>query len=188
MMHFFDKLEVLGRHSSESTSEEEKQAFRFAMDAIYFILGTGQGTALEAYVQNQDASAPPLVIARFKTREEAEAAMDARTPPIDSARILIGDDYYSAMFVPATGRTQLVFMPPILEQYLQEMADQRRKPSGLSFATKAEAEAWMNQQPTPPQQVVIDIAGAPYLAAYHHRIDYRVLYPLPAPTPSPPET
>ena len=67
MMHFFDKLEVLGRNYAESTSEEEKLAFRFAMDAIYFILGTGQGTELEAYVQSQDASAPPLVIARFKT-------------------------------------------------------------------------------------------------------------------------
>lgn len=183
MTHFFDKLEVLGRHYSKSTSEEEKQAFRFAMDAIYFILGTGQAAELEAYVHSQDASAPPLVIARFKTREEAEAVMNARTPPIDSARVLIGDDYYSASFVPATGRTHLVFMPPILEHYLQEMADQGLKPSGLSFSTKLEAEAWMNQQPTPPQQVVIDIAGAPYLAAYHHRIDYRVLYPLPAPTP-----
>ncbi|WP_434298978.1 head protein [Corallococcus exiguus] len=182
MMHFFDKLEVLGRHYSESTSEEEKQAFIFAMDAIYFILGTGQGTEFEAYVQSQEASAPPLVIARFKTREEAEAAMNARKPPIDSARVLIGDDYYSAMFVPATGRTHLV-RAETLDFYLQAMADERLKPSGLSFATKEEAEAWMNQQPTPPQQVVIDVAGAPYLAAYHHRIDYRVLYPLPAPTP-----
>ncbi|WP_375754839.1 head protein [Corallococcus exercitus] len=188
MMHFFDKLEVLGRHSSESTSEEEQQAYLFAMDAIYFILGTGQGTEFEAYVRSQAASAPPLVIARFKTQEEAEVGMNARTPPVDSARVLIGDDYYSAMFVPATGRTQLVFMPPILEQYLQEMANERRPPSGLSFATKEEAEAWMNQQPAPPQQVVIDIAGAPYLAAYHHRIDYRVLYPLPAPTPPSPKT
>ncbi|GMU07049.1 head protein [Corallococcus caeni] len=187
-MHFFDKLEMLGRRYSESTSEKEKQALHFAMDAIYFILGTGQGAELEAYIQSQDASGPPLVIGRFKTREEAEAAMNARKPPVDSARVLIGDDYYSAMFVPATGRTHLVFMPPILEHYLQEMADQRLTPSGLSFATKAEAEAWMNQQPTPPQQVVIDIAGAPYLAAYHHRIDYRVLYPLPAPTPPSPET
>ncbi|RKH24146.1 head protein [Corallococcus sp. CA041A] len=182
MMHFFDKLEVLGRHYSESTSEEEKQAFIFAMDAIYFILGTGQGTEFEAYVQSQEASAPPLVIARFKTREEAEAAMNARKPPIDSARVLIGDDYYSAMFVPATGRTHLV-RAETLDFYLQAMADERLTPSGLSFATKQEAEAWMNQQPTPPQQVVIDVAGAPYLAAYHHRIDYRVLYPLPAPTP-----
>ncbi|NRD45782.1 head protein [Corallococcus exiguus] len=183
MMHFFDKLEVLGRNYAESTSAEEKQAFLFAMEAIYFILGTGQGSEFEAYVRSQEASAPPLVIARFKTREEAEAAMNARKPPIDSARVLIGDDYYSAMFVPATGRTHLVFMPPFMEHYLQEMADERRQPSGLSFATKEEAEAWMNQQPTPPQQVIIDIAGAPYLAAYHHRIDYRVLYPLPAPTP-----
>ncbi|MGE6763881.1 head protein [Corallococcus interemptor] len=187
MMHFFDKLEVLGRHYAESTSEEEKQAFRFAMDAIYFILGTGQGFELEAYVQSQDASAPPLVIARFKTREEADAVMNARTPPVDSARVLIGDDYYSAMFVPATGRTHLV-RAESLDFYLQEMADQQLTPSGLSFATKAEAEAWMHQQPTPPQQVVIDIAGAPYLAAYHHRIDYRVLYPLPAPTPPSQET
>ena len=33
-------------------------------------------------------------------------------------------------------------------------------------------------QPEPPQQVFIQVAGEPYLAAYHHRINLRVLYPL----------
>ncbi|MBN8230962.1 head protein [Corallococcus macrosporus] len=187
-MRFIDELEIIGRLFSESTSDKDKEGLRFASDAIRFILNTGQTEEFESYIQSLNAFAPPLIIARFKTRAEAEAGMNARVPPVRQAHVLIGDDYYSAMFVPATGRTHLVFMPPILEHYLQEVADQRPTPSGLSFATKAEAEAWMNQQPTPPQQVVIDIAGAPYLAAYHHRIDYRVLYPLPSPTPPSPET
>jgi hypothetical protein len=182
-MHPFDKLEILGRHMAETASDEEKQAFRFAMDAIYFIIHTGQGRDFEAYRQSEDAFAPPLVIARFKTREEAEAAMNARTPPVDQARVLIGEDYYSAIHIPKLGETRLV-QAESLKFYLEDFVAEGLKPSGLSFATKQEAEAWMHQQPTPPQQVVVDVAGAAYLAAYHHRIDHRALYPLPPPAPS----
>jgi hypothetical protein len=181
-MGSIDHLEIIGRLFSESHSDKDKNTLRFAADAIRFILSTGHEGDFEAYIRSLDASGPPLVIARFDTREEADQAMNTRVPPVRQAYVLIGDDYYSAMFVPSLGQTRLVFMPPTLEHYLQEMADKQLTPSGLSFATKAEAEAWMHQQPTPPQQVLVDVAGAPYLAAYHHRIDHRVLYPLPPPT------
>ncbi|NRD58350.1 head protein [Corallococcus exiguus] len=184
MTKLFDQLEVLGLILLDDAPKTpgSEEAIRIAANAIQFICATGQDHAFEEYVQSLHAGAPPLVIGRFATKAEAEAAMAARRWPVHVAAVLIGDDYYTAMFVPATGRTHLV-RAETLDFYLQAMADERLTPSGLSFATKQEAEAWMNQQPTPPQQVVIDVAGAPYLAAYHHRIDYRVLYPLPAPTP-----
>ncbi|MCY1040097.1 head protein [Corallococcus sp. bb12-1] len=185
MMHFFDKLQVLGLHGAQTQSAKEKEAFHFAMDAIYFIMNTGQSLDFETYIRSQDAHAPPLVIARFATREEAEANLNSRRPPVDQADVLIADDYYSVIYNPKDGRTHLI-RRGLPEYYLADIVNQGLKPSGLSFASKAEAEAWLHQQPTPPQQVVIDIAGAPYLAAYHHRIDYRVLYPLPPPTPTPP--
>ncbi|RYZ17035.1 MAG: head protein [Myxococcaceae bacterium] len=187
MMHFFDKLEVLGRHLEASASDKEKEALRFAMDSLYFIMSTGQSLDFEAYIRSEEALAPPLVIARFETRQEAEAALNARRPPLDQAYVLVADDYYSAMYNPKNGRTHLV-QRGLPEHYLADMANDGPKPSGLSFDSKAEAETWLHQQPTPPQQVVVMIAGAPFLAAYHHRIDYRVLYPLPPPTPPASET
>ncbi|MCY1032789.1 hypothetical protein OV207_15065 [Corallococcus sp. BB11-1] len=54
-----------------------------------------------------------------------------------------------------------------------------------TFSTREEAEAWLREQPEPPRQVAILIDGKPYLAAYHHRIQLRTLYPLTAPEAAP---
>ncbi|MBZ4372005.1 head protein [Corallococcus sp. AS-1-6] len=189
MMHLFDQMEILGRVLLDDAPKTpgSEEAIRTAAAALQFIDATGQVADFEDYVRNLEAYAPPLAIARFDTRQDADAWLMAQKRPPVFASILVADEYYSVFFNPTSGWRALGRQPR-LEFYLQEMADERRPPSGLSFATKAEAEAWMNQQPTPPQQVIIDIAGAPYLAAYHHRIDYRVLYPLPAPTPPSQET
>ncbi|CAM3338643.1 head protein [Corallococcus sp. ZKHCc1 1396] len=182
MMDYFDKLQVLGVHGEESQSAKEKEAFHFAMDAIHFIMATGQAHDFEDYIQSMKAHAPPLAIARFATRAEAEEWLKAQKRPPDSACILIGDQYFTVLHSSAKGWSHLGPLDS-LEYYLADMANDGPKPSGLSFESKAKAEAWLHQQPTPPQQVVVMIAGAPFLAAYHHRIDYRVLYPLPPPTP-----
>ncbi|RYZ42205.1 MAG: head protein [Myxococcaceae bacterium] len=190
MTRLFDQIEVLGQILLDKPPAVpgSEEAIRTAATAIQFIQDTGQTYDFEDYVQSLEAYAPPLVIARFGTRDEAEAGMKARRRPPAVAFVLIADDYYSAMYIPSLGKVRLVALPIILEHYLAEMANDGPKPSGLSFESKAEAEAWLHQQPTPPQQVVVLIAGAPFLAAYHHRIDYRVLYPLPPPTPPSQET
>ncbi|RKG99231.1 head protein [Corallococcus praedator] len=185
MTRLFDQIEVLGRIALDDApaTPGSEEALKAAATAIRFIETSGQTYDFEDYVQSLEAYAPPLAIGRFATREEAEAGMRAWRRPPAVAFVLIADTYHSAMYVPSTGKTHLVSLPIILEHYLADMANDGPKPSGLSFDSRAEAEAWLHQQPTPPQQVVILIAGAPYLAAYHHRIDYRVLYPLPPPTP-----
>jgi hypothetical protein len=182
--NILDQLEVLGSILLDDAPKTpgSEEAIRIAANAIQFIQATGRNNEFEEYVQNLSAGAPPVAIGRFATKAEAEAAMNARRWPVRIASVLVGDDYFTAMYVPATQRTHLV-RAATLTDYLQAMANERLTPSGLSFATKAEAEAWMHQQPTPPQQVLVDVAGAPYLAAYHYRIDYRVLYALPPPTP-----
>ncbi|CAM3338837.1 head protein [Corallococcus soli] len=180
----FDQIEVLGQialDDAPSTPGSEK-ALRLAADAIRFIETSGQADDFEDYVQGLDANAPPLAIARFDTRDEAEAWLKAQKRPPDSARILIGDRYFIVRHSRAKGWSHLGPLDS-LEYYLADMVNDGPKPSGLSFDSKAEAETWLHQQPTPPQQVVVLIAGALFLAAYHHRIDYRVLYPLPPPTP-----
>ena len=185
MTRLFDQIGVLGRISLDDapSTPGSEEALRIAATALRFIQTSGQTYEFEDYVQSLEAHAPPLVIGRFANREEAAAGMKARRRPPEVAFVLIADAYYSAMHSPSTGNTYLVPQPLILEHYLAEMANDGPPPSGLSFASKAEAEVWLDQQPTPPQQVIIGIAGAPYLAAYHHRIDHRVLYPLPPPTP-----
>ncbi|RKH05646.1 head protein [Corallococcus sp. CA053C] len=189
MTKLFDQMEVLGRIWLEDapTTPGSEEALRIASDALRFIHSTGQGFDFEDYVQSIDANAPPLAIARFDTRAEAEAWLKAQKRPPNSACILIGDQYFTVLHSRARGWSHLGPLDS-LEYYLAEMANEGPPPSGLSFASKAEAEVWLHQQPTPPLQVIIDIAGAPYLAAYHHRIDYRVLYPLPPPTPPSQET
>ena len=183
MTKLFDQIGVLGQICLDSapTPPDKEEALHTAAAAIRFIHATGQTAAFEDYAQSLEAYAPPLAIARFDTRQEAEDWLkDQKRPP--SALILIADEYFSVFHNPVTGWRGLGRQPS-MEYYLAEMANDGPPPSGLSFASKAEAEVWLDQQPTPPQQVIIGIAGAPYLAAYHHRIDHRVLYPLPPPTP-----
>lgn len=188
MTKLFDQMEVLGRIWLDDAppTPGSEEALRVAATALRFIHATGQTAAFEDYVRSLEAYAPPLAIARFDTQQEAEDWLKAQKRP-PSALILIADEYFSVFHNPATGWRGLGRQPS-MEYYLAEMANEGPPPSGLSFASKAEAEAWLHQQPTPPLQVIIDIAGAPYLAAYHHRIDYRVLYPLPPPTPPSQET
>jgi hypothetical protein len=47
-----------------------------------------------------------------------------------------------------------------------------------SFATRVEAEAWLQGQSAPPRQAVIQISGEPYLAVYHSNINHRSIYPF----------
>ncbi|MCY1031957.1 head protein [Corallococcus sp. BB11-1] len=185
MTRLLDQIEVLGQILLDKVpaTPGSEEAIRTAATAIQFIQDTGQSYDFEDYVQSLEAHAPPLAMGRFATREEAEAGMNARRRPPAVVFVLIADVYHSAMYIPSLGKVRLVPLPVILEHYLADMANDGPKPSGLSFQSKAEAEAWLHQQPTPPQQVVVMIAGAPFLAAYHHRIDHRVLYPLPPPTP-----
>jgi hypothetical protein len=184
MTRLFEQVDVLGRVLLDDAPKTpgSEEAIRTAADALLFIHATGQGAALDAYVQSLSAHAPPLAIARFATREEADDWLVAQKQPPASASVLIGEEYFSVLYNPSNGWKRLGRQPR-LEHYLQEMADKRLTPSGLSFATKEEAETWMHQQPMPPQQVFVEVAGTPYLAAYHHRIDHRALYPLPPPTP-----
>jgi hypothetical protein len=48
----------------------------------------------------------------------------------------------------------------------------------MTFGRREEAEAWLDSQPEPPSHAFILIAGEYYLAVYHHRINFRTLYPV----------
>jgi hypothetical protein len=172
-----DAQELLGHLWAKAPSLEEKEKLRMAADALRFIASTGQSHDFEDYRQSLDANAPPLVIASFKAREEADAWLSAHPRPPDQAYVLIGGAYHIVMYGPERHHRKLL-RHPALEFYLEEMTRGGLPSPVASFQTREEAERWLALQPEPPRQVFITIAGESYLAVYHHRIHLRALYPV----------
>jgi hypothetical protein len=174
---FLQAQELLGQLREEPRSAEEKERLLAAMDALRFILATGQLHDLEAYRKSLDEQAPPLVIATFDSREDADAWLKNHPNPPHQAYVLIRGEYHVVMNVPELQHRRLI-SHPVLEFYLAEKARDGIPSPVASFSTMDEARAWLDAQPEPPRQVFIQIAGENYLAAYHHRVDVRALYPL----------
>ncbi|KFE67267.1 hypothetical protein DB31_8620 [Hyalangium minutum] len=47
-----------------------------------------------------------------------------------------------------------------------------------TFNTLEEANTWLQDQPEPPRQVFVSVAGEYYLAVYHYKVKLRALYPV----------
>lgn len=169
--------ELLGKLREAAHSDEEKERFLVAMDALKFIGATGQSQDFNDYRQSLDTHAPPLVIAAFDTREEAEAWLNGHPKPPHLAYILIAGAYHVVMHVPELHHRRLI-SHPVLEFYLADMIREGIPAPFATFNTREEAKAWVDHQPDPPRQVFIHIGGQPHLVAYHHRIGLRAMYPL----------
>ena len=170
--------ELLGQLREEPRSSEEKERLLVAMDALRFISATGQGHDFEAYRKSLDDKAPPLVVATFDTREEADTWLKNHPNPPHHAYVLISGEYHVVMHVPELKHRRLI-SHPVLEFYLADMVREGIPHPAASFRTKEEAQAWLDTQPEPPRQVFIQIAGENHLVIYHHRVDLRLMHPLP---------
>ena len=148
-----------------------------AIDAFRFMAATGQDYDFEDYRKSLDANAPPLVIATFSTREEAEAWLQNHPNPPRSANVLAAGEYYRVVYSRKTNLRRLLSVPT-LEYYLEEMTRDGLPGPVASFNTREEADVWLNTQPEPPRQVFITIAGEYFLAVYHYRVNLRALYPV----------
>ena len=180
--------EVLGQLREEPRTAEEKERLLAAMDALKFISATGQAHDFEVYRRSLEDKAPPLVIATFDTRAEANAWLEQHPSPPNHAYVLVGGEYHVVMHVPELNHRRLI-SHPVLEFYLSDMVRERVASPAATFHTKEEAQAWLDTRSVPPRQVFIRIAGADYLVVYHHRVDLRAMYPLPsavAPQPTGP--
>ncbi|SEU31326.1 head protein [Stigmatella erecta] len=169
--------ELLGQHREAAHSAEEKERFLVAMDALKFIAATGQSQDFEDYRKSLDTHAPPLVLAAFGTREEAEAWLNGHAKPPHLAYVLIAGAYHVVMHVPDLNHRRLI-SHPVLEFYLAEMIREGIPAPMATFHTQEEARTWLEHQSEPPRQVFIHIGGEPHLVAYHHRIGLRAMYPL----------
>ncbi|MDY7231761.1 head protein [Hyalangium rubrum] len=168
---------LLGRFREDSSSPKEQKLLLVAIDALNFISATGQSHEFEDYLKRVETDAPPLVIASFDTREEAETWLENHPHPPRIANVLIGGEYYSAMCSRERNDRRLV-RTQTLEYYLAAMIRDGIPPSVATFNTQEEATAWVHGQPEPPRQVFIHIAGAAYLVVYHDKVNLRAIYPL----------
>lgn len=172
-----DAQEMLGQLWEETQSPEDKEKLRMAVDALRFITSTGQSHDFKDYRKSLDANAPPLVIASFNTREDAEAWLNDHPRPPDQAYVLVAGEYHIVMYFPERNQRSII-RHPALEFYLEELTREGRPAPVASFSTREEAEAWLARQPEPPLQVFITIAGEFHLVVYHHRINLRTIYPI----------
>ncbi|ADO68725.1 hypothetical protein [Stigmatella aurantiaca] len=175
---FIQTESLLSKLRDETGSEEERAQIQVILDALQFISSTDQHGAFNEYRRHVEAGGPPLVVASFDTREEAEAWLKKHPQPPDFANILIANQYH---FVTHDRSTNIRRLPRSrdLEYYLAGL--KREEPPiaiASSFANLGEAEAWLQSQAKSAVRAWISIAGELYLAAYYANIDHRALYPL----------
>lgn len=168
---------LLGKSREETASAEEKERLLVAIHALSFIMKTGRTRGLEEYLKDCAVKGPPLVIAAFNTREEAEGWMKNHPDPPHHANILIAGEYFLTAYAPDINLRAVVH-DPVLEFYLEEMIHQGVPAPVAELSTLEEAIAWLHGQPEPLRQVFITVAGEYYLAVYHYKVNLRALYPI----------
>jgi hypothetical protein len=172
-----ETMEVLGRHHEETASAEEKERFSLALEALTFIFALGQTYGFEEYRQDRAANGPPVVLATFDTRKEAEAWMQNHPEPPHHANILIAGEYFLTAYAPDINH-RAILHDPAFKYYLKEMIQDGLPAPVATFNALEEANTWLQSQPEPPRQVFVTVAGEYYLAVYHYMVKLRALYPI----------
>ena len=151
----------------------EKQPASVLIHLLNFIADTGQLDDCEDYVNNRLEYAP-VAIAHFTTRDEAETWLMGPAEPPSPADILIGDDYYTAVYS-REGNVRSMYRDYIIEPYVEDLAARGIPPTSPSFETRTEAEEWLKNHPASPFGFV-SIAGEHYLAVHHKRLNRHTLH------------
>lgn len=172
-----DVMNLLARIRAHTPSEEEQALLATAINALLFISSTGQRYAFADFLEYLESNAPPPVVASFKTREEAESWLNSHPEPPDSTLVLIADRYYTVAYLRESNHRRLIPLT-VIEFHLGRLKREGLPPAAASFNTRAEAESWFTNQPSPPEQTFIQIAGDDYLAVYHRNVNHRALYPF----------
>jgi hypothetical protein len=166
-------MELLLKAFDETLEPEQKQSALLLIHQINFIADTGQLDACEDYINNRLDHAP-LAIAHFTTRDEAEAWLKGAAEPPSPSFILIGDEYYQAVY-DREDNARFIYRDYIIEPYIGELAARGISPTPPSFGTRAEAEAWLKEHPAGPFDFV-SIAGEHYFAVHHKRLKRHTLH------------
>ncbi|MBN1205687.1 MAG: hypothetical protein JXB05_12280 [Myxococcaceae bacterium] len=140
---------------------------------LNFIADTGQLDDVEDFFSNQLEYAP-VAIAHFTSHEEAEAWLRSVAEPPSPAYILIGGEYHQFWYR-REDNTRGMYRDYPIESELETLTARGIPPQRPSFATRAEAEEWLTNNPAKPYAFV-SIAGEHYFAVYHRRLKRHSLH------------
>jgi hypothetical protein len=162
-------LQVVDR----SAEPEQKQQVLMLVSLLHFLAETGQLDEAENFFIHQLEYAP-VAIAHFTSREAAEAWLKDIAEPPSPAYILIGDEYFQFWYL-REDKTRGLYRDYPIEAELESLTAKGLPARTPSFATRAEAEAWLLDHPAHPYAFV-SIAGEYYFAVHHRRLKRHSLH------------
>jgi hypothetical protein len=164
-MLLVDPQPVIGRQWSKDSSPERRRILGLARDALLFIGATGQKPRFEDFRESPGAGAPPRAEGFASLRERLNDTVDFFTklrdePESAEERELI-QVILDALHFSSSADQYSAF-----SEYLEHLEADGAPFVVAAFDTKEEAEAWLKQQPQPPDCVSILIANR-YHDAFH---------------------
>ncbi len=167
---------ALSRISDSLRSTEKKKLVQVARAQLEFIASTGQCEEFHDYLKTF-YNHPPAGLARFDTRDEADAWLRNLPEPPSSAYVLVGNEYLE-VFYSRERQVRILRQDYALERFIEAVTSRGLPTPAESFDTHAEAASWWKHRHEPPLSVFVRIAGESHLAVYHKKIDYRSLHPI----------
>jgi len=160
-------------HTLNETPEPEQKPVLLLISLLNFIAETGQLEEVEDFFRHHVDQAP-MAIAHFTRHEEAEAWLKGVAEPPSPARILIGDEYFQFWYT-REDNSRGMYRDYAIEPALEALTARGIPSQRPSFATRAEAEAWLMSHPANPYSFVA-IAGEHYFAVHHPRLKRHSLH------------
>jgi hypothetical protein len=162
---------------AEPGASNEQGALRIVLDAVDYIVSTGQLEALGEHIRRLGAGSPPHVVAAFDSLAEATAWLERAPEPPSRALVLIDGQYHQALYLRDLNHRKVIPWPA-MEYYLAELVRDVAPIAMASFPSRELAEAWLKTQTEPPDRAWVMIAGEIHLAVNHANVQCRALYPL----------
>jgi hypothetical protein len=104
-------MDLLARLSANTQSKEEQELLAVAIDAMLFIVSTGQRYAFIDYREQSNSDVPQPVVASFSTRDEAEAWLKNHASPPDGTFVLIAGQHHYVVYSREMNLRRLVSAP-----------------------------------------------------------------------------
>jgi hypothetical protein len=171
----YDTQEAIGKQWVAHPSPEHRRLLGLARDALLFVYATGQPYRFEDFRRGLEAGGRPSPGTFEPPRNEFASLeeqlnstrdfLTRRRDEADTARdkeVLQGV-VDTLLFISSTGQHRA------FQAYLDHLEADAPPYAIASFDTKAEAEAWLENQPIPPDSADVLIAGAYHCVVHDER-------------------